>query len=98
MRKKAKSETSKVGVHELKNKASQILKRVREKHETWTVTLDGVDVAIISPAVQTLSSSEIKDHRQDVLLAIDELAAQISKKWSANSDDTSVEAVRKARR
>ena len=97
MRKQSKSEKSRVGVRELKNKASQILKRVREKHETWTVTLDGADVATIIPAGQPLSPSEIKAHRLDVLLAIDELAAQISKKWSADSDNSSVETVKKVR-
>ncbi len=98
MRKQTKQNISRIGIRELKNKASQILKRVREKNETWTVTLDGTDIATITPTGEHLTQDEITANRKKVLLTIDELADQISAKWDTSTKESSVDAVRKIRR
>lgn len=38
-----------VGVRELKNRATQIVRAVREEHTQYVVTVDGIPVAVLRP-------------------------------------------------
>ena len=76
----AKTKQVKVGVKELKNKTTQIIRSVREKDITYVVTVDGVEVAIIM-SLKSISASEKKAKRIAVLREIDHLAEKISESW-----------------
>ncbi|HVT56839.1 MAG TPA: type II toxin-antitoxin system prevent-host-death family antitoxin [Thermoanaerobaculia bacterium] len=86
----------KIGVRELKNRASEIVREVREAQATYLVTVRGEPVAELRP----LPAKSIREHRQEevenVMREIDELARRIGRAW--NSPKTSVELVEEQRR
>jgi prevent-host-death family protein len=82
-----------VGVRELKEHASEILRRVREKKEVVTITYRGKAVARLVPV------ESLEDKRAEalaVLAEMKELAQEIGKKWP--SGVSAVEAVKEQRR
>ena len=82
-----------VGVRELKQRTSDILRRVREDHETVTVTHRGKAVARIVP----LDDWEAKQAEAEVVLAeMDQLAKEISAHWPPGV--SAADAVRQQRR
>jgi prevent-host-death family protein len=81
-----------VGVRELKEHTSEILRRVREDGETIDVTYRGRIVARLVPV-----NVEHSQAAKDALLAdLDELAAEIGSRWPPEL--SAVEAVREVRR
>ena len=84
---------SSVGIRELKTNASEIVRRVREQGEVIDVTYYGEVVARLVPVKQArLANKELDELWADM----DQLAAQVAKKWSGA--DSAVEAVREGRR
>ena len=85
-----------VGVRELKEQTSQILRRVREGRETIAVTYRGKVVArlvpVEEPAVGRVDQAELARLWAD----IDQLAAEIGARWPAGV--SAVDAVRDVRR
>ena len=84
-----------VGVRELKNKATQIVRQVREHGARFTVTVDNVAVAQLVP-FRDESSAHRKSQRLMALDRIDAIANRITSKWPSNL--SAVEAVRLQRR
>lgn len=82
-----------VGIRELKQGASQILRRVWEKKETITVTRRGRAVARIVPVEDAESK---RAEALAVLAEMDELAREIGAHWPKGV--SAVEAVREQRR
>ena len=82
-----------VGVRELKQRTSDILRRVREEHETVTVTRRGKAVARIVP-VEDWEAERAK--AEAVWAKMRELSKEISAHWPAGV--TAVDAVREQRR
>ena len=67
-----------IGVRELKERTSEILRHVREDHEAFDITYRGRVVARLMPA----ASDQIDEAEEDALWAeMDELAKEISRKW-----------------
>ena len=82
-----------IGVRELKEHASNILRRVREDGETVIITYRGKAVARISP----MEDLEAKKARvEEVLRKMEELSKEISKDWPKGL--SAVDAVREQRR
>ncbi len=83
-----------VGVRELKEHTSEILRRVREGQETIEVTYRGKVVARLVPVEEpaVVDSAEIAAIWTD----LDRLAEEISARWPAGV--SAVEAVRDVRR
>lgn len=82
-----------VGVRELKEQTSQIIKQVREQGAMIEVTYHGQAVARIIP----MTSPTPNESQMSMLWAeMDELAAKIGQKW--DSGVSAVEAVQEARR
>ena len=82
-----------IGVRELKENTSEVLRRVREEKATYQITYRGRVVAELSPT----SHSDREDDDWDKISAeMDELAREISKKWP--KDVSAVDAVREQRR
>jgi prevent-host-death family protein len=67
-----------VGIRELKAQASDIIRRVRDKNETFIVTYRGRAVARIEP----LQDRDAQvSHDVSILEEMDRLADEISKHW-----------------
>jgi prevent-host-death family protein len=82
-----------VGVRELKQHASELLRDVREKRESITITYRGKAVAQLVPVVQQEATRE---EARRVWKEMDELAKEIGRHWPKGV--SAVEAVREQRR
>jgi len=85
-----------IGVRELKNRASEIVREVRESRATYLVTVRGEPVAELRP----LAAASLRERRQQevaqVMREIDELARRIGRAWT--SPKTAAELVEDQRR
>jgi prevent-host-death family protein len=83
-----------IGVRQLKEQTSQILRRVREDGETVEITYHGETIARLVPVTrqEQLDQEEI----DAVWTDLDRLAAEIGEHWS--DDVSAAEAVREGRR
>ena len=81
-----------IGIRELKQQASAIIRQVREDGEDFQVTYHGEPVALIIP----LGPSSNSEEGDQTWAAIDHLAAEIGARWSESV--SSVEAVAEGRR
>ena len=82
-----------VGVRELKQRASSILRQVSEKKETVTITHRGRAIARLVPVEDAESQRE---EAWKVWAEMDELAKEIDALWQGNR--SAVEAVEEGRR
>jgi prevent-host-death family protein len=82
-----------IGIRQLKEQASQILRQVREEGASYEVTYHGRVVARLIPVNQPES---IAEETAAVWTDIDKLAAEIGKLWP--DDVSAVEAVSEGRR
>ena len=84
-----------VGVRELKEKTTQVLRRVREKHEQIQVTYRGEVVALLVPVPSARRKTRVA--ADDAVWAdLDQLAAEISASWPTGV--SALDAVREGRR
>lgn len=83
-----------IGVRELKQKTSEVLRRVREEHATYDVTYRGRVVARLVPVVEKKRMTEEEEDR--FWEEVDELAKEVSKYWPDGV--SAVDAVREQRR
>jgi prevent-host-death family protein len=81
-----------VGIRELKNRASEIVRDVRENREVIDVTYRGRIVARIIPVDGNASESQAADAWAD----LDALGREIAKRWPPGVN--AVDAVREVRR
>lgn len=72
---------SKIGVRELKKRASEIVREVHEQEAEFIVTLRGEPVAVIRPLTEK-SGRELPQVEEDEALAeVDRLAEKIAHAW-----------------
>ena len=86
---------SDIGVRELKTRASEIIRKVKEEGERYIITYRGRPVAAIVP----VDDAQAESNAQAGILAWDELVQlgqQISQEW--NSPQTSAEILSEMRR
>jgi prevent-host-death family protein len=83
-----------VGVRELKQRTTQVLRRVREKKEKIQVTYRGKVVALLVPVADTERQASAAE--QAVWADLDQLAAEIGASWPAGV--SAVDAIREDRR
>lgn len=85
-----------IGLRDLKNRASEIVREVRESQATYVVTVRGKPVAELRP----LAAKSLDERRQaeveDAMLRMEELARQIALAWT--SPRGAVELVEEQRR
>jgi prevent-host-death family protein len=84
-----------VGVRELKQKTTQVLRRVREKKEQIQVTYRGEVVALLVP-VPSAKRRAKSTADEAVWVELDQLAAEIGAHWPKGV--TAVDAIRQDRR
>ena len=82
-----------VGIRELRQRTSEILRRVREGNETVTITYRGRAVARLAPV---RDGDREQAERSAVWADMDDLAREIGGSWPADSSATN--AVREQRR
>jgi prevent-host-death family protein len=80
---------ARIGIRELKTRASEIVRKVKEEGAHYVVTRHGNPVAVLLPIENTLSISSIQDESQawDELVQIGE---QISQGLSPDKTTTEV--------
>ena len=86
----------KIGVRELKNQASQIVKTVHEEMAEYVITVRGKPVAMLRPISD---ADEQKWHQTEIdqfVAQMDILAKQVADEWK--SDKTAVELLEEQRR
>ncbi|MEJ2735109.1 MAG: type II toxin-antitoxin system prevent-host-death family antitoxin [Anaerolineae bacterium] len=85
-----------IGVRELKNHASRVLRAVREEMSEYVVTLRGEPVAVLRP----LTDEEVQRLRQvetdETLAEMKALAKEVAAAWT--SDQSGVELIAEQRR
>ncbi len=85
-----------VGVRELKNNATRIVRAVREESAQYVVTVNGQPVAVLRPYTAADEAAVRAEEVEDYLARLDQLAAAVSAAWRA--DVSAVEAVAEQRR
>ena len=82
-----------IGIRELKQRASEILRQVREEHESFSVTYRGKAVAKLVPAMDPSADQEVASA---IWTRMDDLSREVSAHWPTGSSAS--EAVSEQRR
>ena len=82
-----------IGIRELKQRASEILRQVREEHESFSVTYRGKVVAKLVPAMDPSADQEVASA---IWTRMDDLSREVSAHWPTGSSAS--EAVSEQRR
>lgn len=85
-----------IGVRDLKNKASEIVRDVHERKEEYIVTVRGEPVAMLRPLSKDSGDELRQAERQEALAKMDDLAERIAQAW--RSPKTAGELVEEQRR
>jgi prevent-host-death family protein len=75
--------TSRIGVRDLKNRASELVREVHERDAEYIVTLRGQPVAVLKPLSDKNEQELKRAERQEALSKLDELAEQIASAWQS---------------
>jgi prevent-host-death family protein len=73
--------TSRIGVRDLKNRASELVREVHERDAEYIVTLRGQPVAVLKPLSDKNEQELKRAERQEALSKLDELAEEIASAW-----------------
>jgi prevent-host-death family protein len=96
------SEMARVGVRELKNQATEIIRNVRENQAEYVVTYHGRPVAVLLPVDQgwleaeARRAAEAATPSEDVWAELEALRQEIGRSW--RSDKSAVELISEQRR
>ena len=85
-----------IGVRELKNKASRIVRAVREEMAEYVITVQGKPVAVLRPLTDEDTQKLRQAEREQALAEMKTLARQIAEAWT--SPQSGVELVAEQRR
>ena len=88
--------TSRIGVRDLKNRASELVREVYEREAEYIVTLRGQPVAVLKPLSEKSEREMKRADREEALSKLDELAEQIASAW--RSPKSAVKLVEEQRR
>lgn len=72
---------SRIGVRDLKYRASEIVRTVQEEAAEYIVTLCGKPVAMLRPLTGKSERELQQEERQEALAKLDRLADQIARAW-----------------
>lgn len=86
----------KIGVRELKNNASKIVRAVREEGAEYVVTVHGEPVALLRPLTEEHPHQYDKAEIDHLMSELNKMADRVSKAWK--SPLSAVEAVQEQRR
>lgn len=86
----------KMGVRELKNNASKIVRAVREEGAEYVVTLHGEPVAVLRPLTEEQPHPYDESEINHILSELNKMADRVSEAWK--SPLSAVEAIEEQRR
>jgi prevent-host-death family protein len=87
--------THRIGVRDLKNRASEIVREVHERDAEYVVTLRGEPVAVLQPF--PADEGKLRQvQRDEALEKLDSLAKQIARSW--RSPKSAVDLIEEQRR
>jgi prevent-host-death family protein len=92
MRKKNQPKTEEIGIRELKSRASEVVRAVKEERARYVITQRGKPAAIIVP----LDAAPPEKSADDVWERLRQLGEEIGKGWE--SDKSAVEILSEMRR
>ncbi|MGE3076154.1 MAG: type II toxin-antitoxin system prevent-host-death family antitoxin [Dehalococcoidia bacterium] len=70
-----------IGVRQLKNEATQIVRTVREQHALYVITVNGEPVATLRPYSERDIAGIERGHATAELQAIERLAEAVGSSW-----------------
>jgi prevent-host-death family protein len=88
--------SNKIGIRDLKNNTSQIMRAVREEQAEYIVTHHGEPVAILRPLTPEDHQKARQQELEKGFAELDQLAQQVAENWT--SDKTAVGLVEEQRR
>jgi prevent-host-death family protein len=71
-----------IGVRQLKNEATQIVRAVRDEHAQFVITVNGQPVATLRPYSDRDIAGMHRTQAAAELTAIDQLAVEVGSRWS----------------
>ncbi len=74
---------TKIGVRDLKNRASEIVREVHEKDAEYIVTLRGQPVAVLRPLAERSEQERRREEAEEAMARMDALADEIARAWSS---------------
>jgi prevent-host-death family protein len=86
----------KIGVRELRNNASKIVRAVREEGAEYVITVHGEPVAVLRPLAEEQSREYDESEINHLMSELNKMADRVSKAWQ--SPLSAVEAVQEQRR
>ena len=85
-----------IGVRELKNQTSRVLRKVREEMAEYVVTLRGEPVAMLRPLTEEEAQRLRQDELDENIAEMKSLAEEVAASWT--SRQTGVELISEQRR
>ena len=77
-----------IGVRELRERASEVIRRVREEHAEYVITYQGRPVAVLLPLDVTRAEQEMVRASKDAVLGswerYERLAEELRNAWSSD--------------
>ncbi len=73
----------KIGIRELKNELTDVIRRVGEEQVEYTVTVHGQPVAVLRPLNASDADLHLDDAAQQELAEMEDLARLIGENWSS---------------
>ena len=92
MRKKKQPKTEEIGIRELKSRASEVVRAVKEEHTRYVITQRGKPAAIIVP----LDAVPLKKSDDEVWERLMKIREELGKGWQ--SEKSAVEILSEMRR
>ena len=74
-----------IGVRQLKNEATQIVRAVRDQHAQYVITVNGVPVATLRPYSDRDIAGLHRTQAAAELSAMDRLAAEVGARWTGQT-------------
>lgn len=87
---------NKIGVRELKNQTSRVLRTIREEMAEYVVTLRGVPVAVLRPLTEAEAQRIRQNEIETATNEMKSLAKEVSSSWK--SPNSGVELISEQRR
>jgi prevent-host-death family protein len=72
-----------IGVREFKNKATTVVRSVRENQEEYLITVDGVPAAVLRPVTPEVEEAQRQEQIEQHLRELDDLADEITAAWKS---------------
>jgi prevent-host-death family protein len=73
----------KIGIRELKNQTSRVLRAVREEMAQYVVTLHGEPIAVLRPLTEEEIESLRQEETQETLTLMKSLAQKVGAAWQS---------------